>query len=145
MKNSYSTPPITRKTEYTFRKFPELKNATYSGTWMHGKMHGHGKIVWPSGEKIQPSYLLHLTPQNVVCICHLRNSASHIYMSNANKPTLNFDCRQVLRRPDETKSKARPGPIDLGGRNRFRGAVGGGQVRGPRGHLAKGARSQNAY
>ena len=50
-KNSYATPPITRRTEYTFRKIPELKNATYSGTWMHGKMHGHGKIVWPSGEE----------------------------------------------------------------------------------------------
>ena len=52
-KDSYSTPPITRKTEYTFRKIPELRNATYNGTWMHGKMHGHGRIEWPSGEIIR--------------------------------------------------------------------------------------------
>ena len=52
-KDSYSTPPITRKTEYTFRKIPELRNATYNGTWMHGKMHGHGRIEWPSGEEIK--------------------------------------------------------------------------------------------
>ena len=46
--NTY-TPPITRKTKYSFTKLPDLKGASYSGSWLHGKMHGPGVLTWADG------------------------------------------------------------------------------------------------
>ncbi len=46
---SFTNPPITRRTRYKFQKTSELKGAEYEGTWMQGKMHGHGTITWPDG------------------------------------------------------------------------------------------------
>lgn len=43
------TPPITRTTSFVFKKIPELRGAEYQGTWMHGKLHGHGTLKWPDG------------------------------------------------------------------------------------------------
>lgn len=44
------TPPITRKTSYTFHKIPDLKGGEYIGTWMQGKMHGHGQLTLSGGK-----------------------------------------------------------------------------------------------
>ncbi len=46
---SFSTPPISRTTKYRFQKLIDLKGAEYVGTWLQGKMHGHGVITWPDG------------------------------------------------------------------------------------------------
>ncbi len=46
---AHSSPPIMRKTDFTFKKIPELKGAVYRGNWVHGKMHGYGKLFWPGG------------------------------------------------------------------------------------------------
>ena len=43
------TPPILRNTTYNFTKFPELKGAKYEGAWLHGKIHGQGKLSWTDG------------------------------------------------------------------------------------------------
>ena len=58
---AFTTPPITRRTRYRFRRgvpagggsgaaaSSDLKGAEYDGTWMQGKMHGYGIITWPDG------------------------------------------------------------------------------------------------
>ena len=38
--------PISRNTIYTFRKLIELKNASFNGGWMYGKLHGEGTLTW---------------------------------------------------------------------------------------------------
>jgi amyotrophic lateral sclerosis 2 protein len=44
------TPPITRRTRYKFQRLAELKGAEYIGSWMQGRMHGHGVLTWPDGQ-----------------------------------------------------------------------------------------------
>ena len=53
---SYTTPPITRNTNFNFVKLSDLKNAEYNGMWLYGKMHGQGKLTWPDGRSYQGSY-----------------------------------------------------------------------------------------
>jgi hypothetical protein len=43
------SPPIARKTTYTFCKSSDLRGATYDGCWLQGKMHGSGTLTWPDG------------------------------------------------------------------------------------------------
>jgi hypothetical protein len=43
------TSPIVRSTSYTFKKNSDLKGAEYTGSWVHGKMQGEGRIIWPDG------------------------------------------------------------------------------------------------
>jgi hypothetical protein len=43
--------PISRTTTYTFRKVNELKNTSYSGSWMYGKIHGEGTLSWLDGSR----------------------------------------------------------------------------------------------
>ena len=42
-------PPVCRSATYTFCKNGYYKDATFSGRWLNGKMHGSGKIQWPDG------------------------------------------------------------------------------------------------
>ena len=53
--------PISRSTTYVFRKIPELKNASYDGSWMYGKLHGEGTLTWLDGSR---SYVGHFR-QNI--------------------------------------------------------------------------------
>ena len=50
------TPPILRNTSYAFNKVPELKGAEYNGAWLHGKLHGHGKLSWHDGRSYQGQF-----------------------------------------------------------------------------------------
>ena len=43
--------PISRNTSYTFRKLIELKNASFHGSWMYGKLHGEGTLTWLDGSR----------------------------------------------------------------------------------------------
>lgn len=45
------TPPMARHSSYTFTKSLMYKDATYSGSWLKGMLHGHGELTWPDGRK----------------------------------------------------------------------------------------------
>lgn len=47
------TPPIIRHTNFTFTKLPDLRGAEYEGAWLHGKLHGQGKLSWSDGRCYQ--------------------------------------------------------------------------------------------
>uniref|UniRef100_A0A9J7YMG9 Alsin Rho guanine nucleotide exchange factor ALS2 a n=2 Tax=Cyprinus carpio TaxID=7962 RepID=A0A9J7YMG9_CYPCA len=42
-------PPVSRTSTYTFSKEGRLKDATYEGRWLSGKLHGKGTLKWPDG------------------------------------------------------------------------------------------------
>uniref|UniRef100_A0A671K609 Alsin-like n=1 Tax=Sinocyclocheilus anshuiensis TaxID=1608454 RepID=A0A671K609_9TELE len=42
-------PPASRTSTYTFSKEGRLKDATYEGRWLSGKLHGKGTLKWPAG------------------------------------------------------------------------------------------------
>uniref|UniRef100_A0A672PTJ6 Alsin Rho guanine nucleotide exchange factor ALS2 n=1 Tax=Sinocyclocheilus grahami TaxID=75366 RepID=A0A672PTJ6_SINGR len=42
-------PPTSRTSTYTFSKEGRLKDATYEGRWLSGKLHGKGTLKWPDG------------------------------------------------------------------------------------------------
>lgn len=43
-------PPVVRNSTYSFLKSGFLKDATYTGRWLNGKMHGLGKLQWSDGK-----------------------------------------------------------------------------------------------
>ena len=45
-----TSPPLARYASYTFTKLPQLKDVTYRGWWLCGKMHGEGQLTWPDGK-----------------------------------------------------------------------------------------------
>ncbi|XP_076313442.1 amyotrophic lateral sclerosis 2 [Tachypleus tridentatus] len=44
------TPPLARQATYTFVKHPTYKDATYTGMWFCGKIHGPGKLIFADGK-----------------------------------------------------------------------------------------------
>ncbi|XP_020797444.2 alsin isoform X2 [Boleophthalmus pectinirostris] len=42
-------PPVSRTATYMFYKEGRLKEATYEGWWLAGKLHGRGVLKWPDG------------------------------------------------------------------------------------------------
>ncbi|XP_055083473.1 alsin isoform X1 [Periophthalmus magnuspinnatus] len=42
-------PPVSRTATYMFYKEGRLKEATYEGRWVAGKLHGRGVLKWPDG------------------------------------------------------------------------------------------------
>ncbi|XP_026074542.1 alsin-like [Carassius auratus] len=40
---------VSRTSTYTFSKEGRLKDATYEGRWLSGKLHGKGSLKWPDG------------------------------------------------------------------------------------------------
>lgn len=50
-KESSFKPPAVRTASYTFsNKNSFYKEATYTGRWLDGKIHGNGKVEWPDGK-----------------------------------------------------------------------------------------------
>ncbi|CAK1603467.1 unnamed protein product [Parnassius mnemosyne] len=50
-KETLFKPPAIRTASYIFsNKNTFYKEAKYSGRWLDGKMHGHGKVEWPDGK-----------------------------------------------------------------------------------------------
>ncbi|CAE1150413.1 ALS2 [Acanthosepion pharaonis] len=45
------TPPLVRQAQYKFSKHAIFKDATYNGTWMKAKIHGHGEMKWLDGRR----------------------------------------------------------------------------------------------
>ncbi|CAL4093885.1 unnamed protein product, partial [Meganyctiphanes norvegica] len=43
-------PPLVRTASYTFTKHPQYKDATYTGQWFCGKLHGEGVMNWAEGK-----------------------------------------------------------------------------------------------
>ncbi|XP_067686605.1 alsin-like isoform X2 [Haliotis asinina] len=43
------TPPLIRHAKYSFVKNGVFKDATYSGSWLNGKLHGYGELKWNDG------------------------------------------------------------------------------------------------
>lgn len=54
-KFNINQPPLVRTATYTFKN-QLYKDATYSGRWMNGKMHGIGKMEWPDGKNYHGSF-----------------------------------------------------------------------------------------
>lgn len=54
--NGRTTPPLVRSASYTFTKLPHLKDVTYKGAWLCGKMHGEGELHWPDGRVYRGSF-----------------------------------------------------------------------------------------
>ncbi|XP_071103612.1 alsin-like isoform X2 [Haliotis cracherodii] len=44
------TPPLIRHAKYSFVKNGVFKDATYSGSWLNGKLHGYGELKWNDGK-----------------------------------------------------------------------------------------------
>ncbi|XP_064466211.1 alsin-like isoform X2 [Ornithodoros turicata] len=49
--DSRLTPPMARHSTYVFTKSLLYKDANYSGSWLRGMLHGHGRLIWPDGRK----------------------------------------------------------------------------------------------
>ncbi|XP_045621973.1 alsin isoform X2 [Procambarus clarkii] len=50
------TPPLVRNASYTFTKNAQYKDATYSGQWFCGKLHGEGIMTWSDGRKYEGQF-----------------------------------------------------------------------------------------
>uniref|UniRef100_A0A8C4NAW5 Uncharacterized protein n=1 Tax=Eptatretus burgeri TaxID=7764 RepID=A0A8C4NAW5_EPTBU len=46
----------SRNVVHTFYRDPRLKRATYQGSWVCGKPHGQGKLMWPDGRQYKGSF-----------------------------------------------------------------------------------------
>ncbi|KAG7154374.1 Alsin-like, partial [Homarus americanus] len=49
-------PPLVRNAAYTFTKNAQYKDATYSGQWFCGKLHGEGTMTWPDGRRYEGQF-----------------------------------------------------------------------------------------
>ncbi|KAG1714534.1 Alsin [Nymphon striatum] len=45
------SPPLARYSQHTFCKAAPFKDATYTGMWLCGKLHGEGELEWPNRKK----------------------------------------------------------------------------------------------
>ncbi|XP_063871928.1 alsin-like isoform X4 [Scylla paramamosain] len=48
--------PLVRNASFTFTKNPLYKDATYSGQWVCGKLHGEGTMVWGDGRRYEGQF-----------------------------------------------------------------------------------------